>query len=278
MAKATKTSITATLLVELLTEELPPKSLKSISESFGMFLAADLKRDGLLTGEDASICFATPRRLAVLIPGVLDKGAELRIEQLGPPVAAPKDAVDGFARKYGVTVDQLFQVDTPKGKRFACKVRKEAPQLEKLLATKVEAALKALPIQKLMRWGDGEAQFVRPVHGLVMMHGKRVVPGSVLGLRSGNLTRGHRFMSKGPIRLSLADGYESQLRKKGWVIADFEIRRTEIKHQLKAEAMKHKASLGGYHDLLDEVTALVEYPAVYAGEIDRSFLELPVAM
>jgi len=267
--------MSSSLLVELLTEELPPKSLKAISEWFGTNLVSDLKRDGLVVGEDASICFATPRRLAVLIPGVLSKGAVMRIEQLGPPVSAPKDAVDGFARKHGVTVDQLFQTDTPKGKRFACKIEKEAPQLEKLLATKVEAALKALPIPKLMRWGDGEAQFVRPVHGLVMMHGKRVIKGSVLGVSSGNATRGHRFMNKAPIKLALADGYETQLRKKGWVIADFDIRRTEIKHQLKAEARKLRAGLGSYHALLDEVTALVEYPAIYVGEFDRAFLEVP---
>src|SRR5260221_9332805 len=126
-----------------------------------------------------------------------------------------------------------------------------------------------------MRWGAGEAQFVRPVQGLVMMHGKRVIKGAVLGLSSRNVTRGHRFLSKAPLRLSLADQYESQLRKKGWVIADFEIRRTEIKHQLKAEAKKYKASLGSYHDLLDEVTALVEYPAVYPGQFDAGFLDVP---
>jgi glycyl-tRNA synthetase beta chain len=126
-----------------------------------------------------------------------------------------------------------------------------------------------------MRWGDGEVQFARPVHGLVMMHGKRVVPGTVLGVSAGSTTLGHRFMSSGSIRLGNADEYEAKLRKSGLVIADFAARRSEIDRQLQAEARRLRASLGEYRDLLDVVTALVEYPAVYAGAFDTSFLEVP---
>jgi glycyl-tRNA synthetase beta chain len=265
----------ATLLVELLTEELPPKALRNFSEWFGKFLTSDLSKDGLLLGNSTSHCFATPRRLAIQISFVRDQGVAVHTEQLGPPASAPSGAVAGFARKFGLTVDQLFQLDTPKGKFFACKITKEAVQLEKALATKVEAALKALPIPKMMRWGTGEAQFVRPVHGLVMLHGSRVVPGKVLGLESGNQTRGHRFMGKSEITLGNADEYEKKLLDEGKVQADFGKRKAEIDRQLQTEAKKLNAGLGEYQVLLDEVTALVEHPSVYIGEFDKAFLEVP---
>ena len=264
----------ATLLVELLTEELPPKALRLLSETFGESLAAALG-DGLLPHADTVRCFATPRRLAVMIPGVLDKAANMRAERSGPPLSAGPEAAKGFAKKCGVALESLQKHQTAKGEVWMARFTTVGAKLNDVLAQRVEAALKALPIPKLMRWGDGEAQFARPVHGLVMMHGKRVVPGSVLGVPAGNLTRGHRFMGAAPIRLSFADEYETRLRKKGMVIADFELRRTEIKRQLKSEARKHKASLGAYHDLLDEVTSLVEHPTVYAGEFDPVYLQVP---
>ena len=147
--------------------------------------------------------------------------------------------------------------------------------LDTNLELKVDEAIRQLPIPKMMRWGAGEAQFVRPVHGLVMLHGKRIVPGKVLGLESGNSTQGHRFMSKGEIVLGDAADYEAQLRERGMVVADFALRRAEIERQLKAAATREKASLGEYGDLLDEVTALVEHPSVYMGRFDASFLEVP---
>jgi glycyl-tRNA synthetase beta chain len=127
----------------------------------------------------------------------------------------------------------------------------------------------------MMRWGSGDAQFVRPVHGLVMLHGSRVVPGKVLGLESGNRTRGHRFMGAAAIVLLSAEEYERKLLDEGKVLADFEKRKAEIDGQLQAEAKKQKASLGEYQTLLDEVTALVEHPSVYIGEFDKAFLEVP---
>ncbi len=126
-----------------------------------------------------------------------------------------------------------------------------------------------------MRWGAGEAQFVRPVHGLVMLHGERVVPGSVLGIKAGRTTAGHRFMSAGAISVHKADAYAAQLEKEGKVLASFAARRAEIERQLKAAVTKEAADLGGYADLLDEVTALVEFPQVYGGGFDRAFLEVP---
>jgi len=144
-----------------------------------------------------------------------------------------------------------------------------------VLAEIVAEALKKLPIPKIMRWGTSNAQFVRPVHGLVMLHGARVVPGRVLGLESDNRTRGHRFMSAAEIVLENADTYEKKLLDEGKVLVDFEKRRSEIDRQLQAEARKRNASLGEYQVLLDEVAALVELPTVYVGEFDKAFLEVP---
>lgn len=148
-------------------------------------------------------------------------------------------------------------------------------KLDSVLPSIVDKVIKKLPVSKIMRWGEGEAQFVRPVHGLVMMHGKRVVPGTVLGVLAGNTTSGHRFMGAASIRLANADEYEARLLKDGRVIADFATRKSEIDKQLQVEAKRQKASLGDYQDLLDEVTALVEFPAIYAGTFDTSFLEVP---
>jgi len=193
----------------------------------------------------------------------------------GPSVAAGTKAAEGFAKKYGVTVDALKRVSTAKGEFYVASYTTKGAQLDDVLTQKVDAALKVLPISKVMRWGEGEAQFVRPVHGLVMMHGGRVVPGTVLGVPAGNTTSGHRFMGAASIRLANADEYEARLLKDGRVIADFAARKSEIDKQLLAEAKRQKASLGEYQDLLGEVTALVEFPAVYAGEFDASFLEVP---
>jgi glycyl-tRNA synthetase beta chain len=148
-------------------------------------------------------------------------------------------------------------------------------KLDVVLPSIVDKVIKKLPVSKIMRWGDGEAQFARPVHGLVMMHGKRVIPGTVLGVPADNTTMGHRFMGAVSIRLNHADEYEARLRKDCHVVADFATRKEEIDRQLRTEAKRQRASLGEYQDLLDEVTALVEFPAVYAGEFDASFLEVP---
>jgi len=238
-------------------------------------LASNLNGSSLVASPYHARCFASPRRLAVLIPNVVSKAADEPSETSGPSVAAGPKAAEGFAKKHGVTVDALKRVSTEKGEVYVASYTTKGAQLDEVLTQKVEAALKALPISKVMRWGEGQAQFVRPVHGLVMMHGKRVVPGTVLGVRAGNTTSGHRFMGAASIRLSNADDYEARLLKDGRVIADFAARKSEIDKQLQVEAKRQKASLGEYQDLLDEVTALVEFPAIYAGTFDASFLEVP---
>jgi glycyl-tRNA synthetase beta chain len=265
----------ATLLVELLTEELPPKSLARLSQAFGDALAADLKKDGFLADTSVATVLATPRRLTVKITGVLAKAPDVARDVQGPPVSAPAAAVAGFARKNGIAVEALVQADGPKGKVFVARVTAAGGTLDAALAAKVEEALKKLPIPKVMRWGDGDAQFVRPAHKLVMLHGARVVPGTVLGIASGNVTRGHRFMGAGDIALANADEYEARLATEGKVVASFAERKSAIDKALQAAAAKLSASLGEYSDLLDEVAALVEHPSVYVGAFDAQFLEVP---
>ena len=265
----------ATLLVELLTEELPPKSLRELSESFARELHSGLETERLLSTQSAARAYATPRRLAALITAVKDRAPDLEREVQGPSIGAPAQAVAGFARKSGVAVEALRRGQTPKGEVHVALLKTTGKALDTFIVAAVESAVRALPISKVMRWGDGEAQFVRPVHGLVMLHGAREIPGTVLGVAASSTTRGHRFMGARSIALKNADEYEARLRDDGMVIADFASRRAAIEQQLAAEAKRQGASLGDHEGLLDEVTALVEHPTVYAGAFDPAFLELP---
>ena len=270
----------ATLLVEVRTEELPPKALARLGKAFAESLRADLARDGLLAGNTALEWFATPRRLAARLTDVSDAAQDRKIEVQGPSVKAgldaqgvPTPALQGFARKNNVSADALEQADTPKGRVFVYRGVARGVALADVLAAKVAAALKALPIPKVMRWGSGEAEFVRPAHGLVMLHGGRVVPGTVLGLESGNTTLGHRFLSSGPIAIASADDYERVMREQGRVVVSFAARRQSI-----AEALGKAAGEAAFEEddaLLDEVTALTEAPVVYEGRYSADFLEVP---
>jgi glycyl-tRNA synthetase beta chain len=273
----------AALLVELLTEELPPKSLKALGEALGREILNGLVRQGLTQhGTQQIRIFSTPRRLAALIPEVLSKAPDREQEVVGPSLKVgldaagkPTPALLGFAKKNGVSVESLEQRDTPKGRVFVARTAITGSLLDTALTAIFDEAIKKLPIPKVMRWGDGDAHFVRPVHGLVMLHGARIVPGNVLGIQSSNRTRGHRFMGSGVIDIEQADEYEKRLREDGKVIADFAARRSEIERQLAVEAKKLGAGLGDYGSLLDEVTGLVEYPTVYPGTFDQAFLEVP---
>jgi glycyl-tRNA synthetase beta chain len=267
--------MSATLLVELLTEELPPKSLRTLSEVFAERALDALAKAGLADSKAPLTVYATPRRLAFAIGHVADKAPRREMELTGPSAKAPAAALEGFARKHGLKPDELERRDTPKGPVLLARVQVKGALLDEALARLLEEALKGLPIPKLMRWGSGEAQFVRPVHGLVALHGSRVVPASVFGLSAGRRTAGHRFLGERAIELENAEEYASRLERDGSVLASFAARRAEIDRQLKDAAIRERASLGGYADLLDEVTALVEYPQVYAGGYDAAFLEVP---
>jgi glycyl-tRNA synthetase beta chain len=217
-----------------------------------------------------------------LITQVVARTADKPHTIRGPSVAQgldsagnPTQALAGWMNKNGLQFDQLTREKDAKGERFVYHTVTQGDFLGHALDLELPDLLRKLPVRKVMRWGDGDAEFVRPVHGLVMMHGKRVIPGSVLGTAAGNTTQGHRFMGARVIRFAKADEYEPKLLKDGKVLADFGARRAEIEKQLIAEAKRHKASLGEYQSLLDEVTALVEYPTVYVGEFDNAYLDVP---
>jgi glycyl-tRNA synthetase beta chain len=266
----------APLLVELLTEELPPKSLKALSEAFAEQIVAEIVRHRLRDRDPSKEVFATPRRLAVLISDVEETGSESSHSIDGPPVSNQK-AIEGFARKNKVSVESLERRTTDKGEIVVANFTLPGVRLDAVLPEIVDKAIKKLPIAKVMRWGDGEARFVRPVHGLVMLHGSRVVAGTVLDLASGGTTQGHRFLSSGPVAIHGAQEYEKRLAEAS-VVASFERRRGMIETQLAAKAKALGGSLGAAQDLaplLDEVTALVEYPVVYAGGFDARYLEVP---
>jgi glycyl-tRNA synthetase beta chain len=268
----------ATLLVEILTEELPPKSLRALSEAFFLNIAKALGNAHLAThlaNEGKGRAFATPRRLAVLIPEVESDAPDRESELTGPSTKAPEQAVAGFARKAGVEASRLERRTTPKGEVYVARVKAKGAVLAEVLPALVEEALKSLPIPKVMRWGAGEAQFVRPVHGVVLLHGERVIAGKVLDIAAGRETSGHRFLGAAKISLKSADEYEKRLAAEGMVMADFAARRAEIERQLKERAAREGGGLGEYSDLLDEVTALVEHPSVYTGKFDAGYLAVP---
>ena len=264
----------ATLLVELLTEELPPKSLRRLADAFADHVVSEIVKYRLKDRDPIHHTFATPRRLAVLVPKVRSKASDSSHSVEGPQSSNAK-AVEGFARKHKVSPQSLERRQSPKGEIVVANFTLPGVELGAVLAQIVEQALGKLPVAKMMRWGDGEAQFVRPVHGLVMMHGERVVPGTVLGVSASSTTHGHRFMAIGPIALKNADEYEARLRDDGMVIADLGTRRDAIASQLRSQADRLGARLGEHEALLDEVTALVEHPSVYVGGFDASYLEVP---
>ena len=273
--KSAKISEAQSLLVELLTEELPPMSLQRLAERFRDALAAGLEGVSLLPRPYVANphCFATPRRLAVLIQGVLEKATDVHNDKAGPLVSAGADMAKGFAKKWGVPVESLKKIPTSDGDKWLASYTSAGAVLDDVLAQKVEEALKVLPVQKLMRWGNSEAQFARPVHGLVMMHGKHVIPGKIWGLESRNYTLGHRFLSSGKIAIPGADQYEAVLEKKSSVIVSFSKRKELIRAELEKKAAGAKIVWDDV--LLDEVTALVEYPVVYSGSFSPEFLGLP---
>src|SRR3990167_7905687 len=222
--------MTAPLLIEIFTEELPPKSLRILGETFADQLVSEIVKHRLKDRIPPKQVFATPRRLAVLIPDVRERALESQHSVEGP-VSSNAKAVEGFAKKHKLSPESLERRQSDKGETVVANFALPGVQLDAVLAGIVEQALKKLPVPKLMRWGSGEAQFVRPVHGLVMLHGDHLVPGRVLGIDSANVTRGHRFMGKIEIVLKNAEEYESRLNSEGMVIADFAARRAQIEQQ-----------------------------------------------
>ncbi len=275
-----KAKVKNDLLIEIGTEELPPKALRRLSAAFTDGVVAGLKKAGFEVSEFDS--FATPRRLAVLIKNIADSQPERNIERKGPALKAafdeagnPTKAAQGFARSCGVEVDQLQQRETDKGTWLMFSAVEKGQPLSALIADIVTRSLAGLPIPKRMRWGDKTVEFVRPVHWIVLMFGSEVIEAEIFGINSSRCTHGHRFHTHEPVTLDHAAAYQEALRTKGYVLADFEQRQQFIKQQVLENAEKLGGTAVIDSDLLEEVTALNEWPVAVAGKFEAAFLSVP---
>jgi glycyl-tRNA synthetase beta chain len=267
-------------LVELGTEELPPKALRELEQAFAAGVRKGLSEALLSHGDIQS--FATPRRIAVWVKRLASRQPEQDVKRRGPPVSAsfdasgqPTRAASAFADSCGVPLDSLQRLDEGKGQFLFFIGKKSGTNTVELLPRIVQAALDALPIPKRMRWGAGSAEFVRPMHWLVMLYGSEVVPATVLDVAAGQHTRGHRFMAPKELKVTSPASYAKALRDRGRVVPAFEERRELI----RAAVVEKSAELGGApvmdDALLDEVTALVEWPVPVVARFEERFLELP---
>jgi len=270
----------ADLLVEIGTEELPPKALRGLMDAFAANLGSGIDEARLAHGDLHA--YASPRRLAVIVDALAAGQEDRRLSQKGPPVSVAYDA-DGnplppataFAKKCGVDIAELGRVETDKGEWLVAETVEKGRTTAELLPDLIEKALADLPIPRRMRWGDGDAEFVRPVHWVVLLHGTRVLPGTVMGIPCGNTTMGHRFHSDGPITIPEPAAYLETLENDGHVIADFEVRRAMVQQGVEAMAKKAHGHVVDGEALFDEVAALVEWPVPVLGRFDEAFLELP---
>ncbi|MDH5395617.1 MAG: glycine--tRNA ligase subunit beta [Gammaproteobacteria bacterium] len=271
---------TKDLLIEIGTEELPPKALNKLSAAFTQSVEQGLK-DSNVTFKQAT-GYAAPRRLAIIVTAVEESQPDRDVEKRGPSLQAaydgdgnPTKAAQGFARSCGVNVDELARLKTDKGEWLVFRENEKGKQAVELIAGIVNQALAKLPIPKRMRWGDHNEEFVRPVHWVVLLFGSDIVEAEILGIKTGNKTYGHRFHYPQAISLNGAEDYLSKLESPGYVIVDTAVRKNAIMQQVEQQAEK----LGGRalidDDLLDEVTALVEWPVAVAGDFDEHFLEVP---
>ena len=271
---------TQNFLVEIGTEELPPKALKTLATSFADNVEAQLNQAG--STFDKIEWFAAPRRLAVKVLNLATQQPSKEIEKRGPAVSAafdaegkPTKAAEGWARGCGITVEQAERIATDKGEWLVHRAKIEGQPTKNLLNDIVANALAKLPIPKPMRWADKTVQFIRPVHTVTMLLGDELIEGEILGVVSARTIRGHRFLGEKEFEIQHADQYPQLLREKGSVVADFNERKAEILAKSQAKA----TALGGVADieesLLEEVTSLVEYPNVLAAKFEERFLAVP---
>lgn len=271
---------TQNFLVEIGTEELPPKALKTLATSFADNVEAELNQAGLTF--DKIEWFAAPRRLAVKVLNLATQQPSKEIEKRGPAVSAafdaegkPTKAAEGWARGCGITVEQAERIANDKGEWLVHRAKIEGQPTKNLLNDIVANALAKLPIPKPMRWADKTVQFIRPVHTVTMLLGDELIEGEILGVSSARTIRGHRFLGEKEFEIQHADQYPQLLREKGSVVADFNERKAEILAKSQAKA----TALGGVADieesLLEEVTSLVEYPNVLAAKFEERFLAVP---
>ena len=270
---------TETLLVEIGTEELPPKALKKLSDVFAEQLTKQLD-DAQFNYAELN-AFATPRRLALSVKGLSEQQPTQNIERRGPAIKAayndngqPTKALLGFAKSCGVEVSELEQIETDKGAWLYFKASAPGKKIEDVIAEMIETALSQLPIPKPMRWGDRDIDFVRPIHWVVLMYGNKTLTSDIKSFKTSNITHGHRFHAPDAISIDHADSYIDLLRK-SYVLADFNERKTTISELLNAHAQKYQAELFYEDSLLEEVTNLVEWPVAIVGEFSEDYLNIP---
>ena len=277
MSMATKKS----LLIELGTEELPPKALDELANAFATGVAEGLKKRGVEADAANARTYCSPRRLAVLIPAVAAEQPPQKSEVLGPYLnigldanGAPTPALQGFATKNNIAVEHLQRITDAKGERFVARSEKPGRPTVELIPEVVAEALKALPIPKPMRWGDHDYTFVRPAHWLVMLYGSDIVEGQILGLKSGRQSRGHRFHHPQPVHIADADSWLDSLRA-AKVLADPAARRVRVREEV-ARVAKETGGVPRLSDALcDEIANLTEWPVAIACAFEREFLAVP---
>jgi len=270
---------TENCLIELGTEELPPKALKSLGEAFATQFEAALTQADL--SFDSVSWFAAPRRLAVYVSGLAEGQADKVVEKRGPAVSAafdadgnPTKAAQGWARGNGIDVADAERLVTDKGEWLLHKAHVPGQSVAELLEGLINQAVSKLPIPKPMRWGNYNTQFIRPVHTLCVLYGSEVVNVSVLGLTSGRVVQGHRFHGEGRFELDHADNYASALEQQ-YVLADFEARKDKVRQQLEDAAQSLSLKPDYNEDLLEEIASLVEWPVVLQAGFDEAFLAVP---
>lgn len=269
-----------TFLVEIGTEELPPKALRSLAESFAANVTAELDAANLAHGEVK--WFAAPRRLALKISNLAESQPDREVEKRGPAISAafdaegkPSKAAEGWARGCGIKVDQAERLATDKGEWLLYRAHVKGESAQALLPAMIATALTKLPIPKLMRWGDNNTQFVRPVHTVTLLLGDEVIPATILGIASDRVIRGHRFMGEPEFTIDNADQYPEILFTRGKVIADYEQRKAVIKEGAEEAARKIGGNADLSESLLEEVTSLVEWPVVLTAKFEEKFLAVP---
>jgi len=268
------------LLIELGTEELPPKSLRQLAESFANNVEAELTK-AELNFENVR-WLASPRRLAVVVTNLDAKQADKIVEKRGPAVNVAFDeqgqatqAAQGWARSNGITVEQAERLVTDKGEWLLFKSSVTGQHIKTLIPAMAATAVAKLPIPKPMRWGAESTQFIRPVHTVTMLFGQTLIPGELLGVASDRVIRGHRFMGEAELTLSHADDYETLLDSTGKVIVDYERRKAIIREQVEAVAANESGVAAIDEELLEEVTSLVEWPVTLVGSFEEKFLDVP---
>jgi len=268
------------LLIEIGTEELPPKSLMALSEAFHSGVCSGLENRGLKYL--IATPFATPRRLAVLVKGLETTQPTQIIEKRGPALQAafdkagkPSKAAEGFARSCGVEVSQLEKLETDKGSWLVHKVEQVGKPTVELVAEIVNQALASLPIAKRMRWGDKDFEFVRPVHWVVLLFDDQIIDAEIMGAKSNRTTRGHRFHCPEELSIDHAANYQKILKEQGHVIPVFSERQARVELLVKEAAEQYNGEAIIDEELLKEVASLVEYPVAMVGKFEEQFLEAP---